>query len=155
MQSAETVLDIIRPEVITGEQGAGKLASPVREGADGAGPRRVPRRRPTSRQRGVDGETGRRYRALSLPTWYTSARRAPKAAQRREKALSVSESRSSNLRGYNDPVRSAKFPTGVNKIMTLLNTLKTRAKAVLLIIFEGQRDWGHFHGGAHFHGVED
>jgi hypothetical protein len=34
--------------MITGEQGAGKLASPVREGADGAGPRWAPRRRPTS-----------------------------------------------------------------------------------------------------------
>jgi len=37
------------PEMITGEQGAGKLASPVREEADGKGPKpRAPRRRPTS-----------------------------------------------------------------------------------------------------------
>src|SRR6266545_769195 len=41
------------PEMITGEQGAGKLASPVREEADGKGPKpRAPRRRPTS----LDGE---------------------------------------------------------------------------------------------------
>ncbi len=39
--------------MITGEQGAGKLASPVREEADGKGPKpRAPRRRPTS----LDGE---------------------------------------------------------------------------------------------------
>ena len=44
MQNAETVLDVIRAshrvraDVITGEQGAGKLACPVREGADGKGP---------------------------------------------------------------------------------------------------------------------
>jgi hypothetical protein len=49
----------------------------------------------------------------------------------------------------------AEFPTGVKEALTLLDKLKTRAKAVLLIIFEGQRDWGHFHGEAHFHGVED
>jgi len=52
MQRAETVLDVIRThrsEVITGEQGAGKLACPVREGADGKGLQPgVPRRRPTS-----------------------------------------------------------------------------------------------------------
>src|SRR5215475_13600209 len=49
--------------------------------------------------------------------WHTSARRATRAAQRREKALEASEPRSSNLRGYTDPVRSAKLPTGVNKIL--------------------------------------
>src|SRR6266700_4351265 len=44
MQSAETVLDVIRTlhrvdtEVITGEPGAGKLARRVRGGADGKGP---------------------------------------------------------------------------------------------------------------------
>ena len=44
MQGAETVLDVIRvrhrarADVITGEQGAGKLARPDREGADGKGP---------------------------------------------------------------------------------------------------------------------
>ena len=43
MQNAEPVLDVIRArhraraDVITGEQGAGKLACPVREGADGKG----------------------------------------------------------------------------------------------------------------------
>ena len=62
MQNAEPVLDVIRArhraraDVITGEQGAGKLACSVREGADGKGPRLgVPRRRPTSLCRRAGG----------------------------------------------------------------------------------------------------
>jgi hypothetical protein len=46
------------------------------------------------------------------------ARRATRASQQQEVALNVSESRASNPRGYTDPVRSAKLPTGVNKIVT-------------------------------------
>jgi hypothetical protein len=46
------------------------------------------------------------------------ARRATRASQRQEEALNALESRSSNPRAYTDPVRSAKFPTGVNKILT-------------------------------------
>jgi len=46
MQSAETVLDVIRS---LESRVRGKLASTVREGADGKGPEpRAPRRRPTS-----------------------------------------------------------------------------------------------------------
>ena len=66
MQSAETVLGVIRArhcvraDVITGEQGAGKLACSVREGADGKGSRSgVPRRRPTSLCRRVGQATAR------------------------------------------------------------------------------------------------
>jgi hypothetical protein len=55
---------------------------------------------------------------LTRPYLATSARRATRAAQWREKALGMSEPLSSNPIGYTDPVRSAKFPTGVNKIMT-------------------------------------
>jgi hypothetical protein len=50
--------------------------------------------------------------------WHTSARRATRAAQQLEKALKASEPRSSNLRGYTDPVRSAQLPAEANKIMT-------------------------------------
>jgi hypothetical protein len=46
-------------------------------------------------------------RESTRPYLATSARRATRAAQRREKALEASESRSSNLRSYTDPVWSA------------------------------------------------
>src|SRR5688500_955435 len=81
---------------------------------------------------GGDGETGCRYRALFLPTWHTSARRATRAAQRLENALKASEPRSSNLQGYTDPVRSAKLPTGVNKIMTRFGLVHVGCRTVLL-----------------------
>jgi hypothetical protein len=38
---------------------------------------------------------------------------------------------------------------------TLLVKSKTRSKAVLYTVFEGQRDWGHSPGEIHFHGVGD
>ena len=60
------------PEMITGERGAGKLARPVREEADGKGPTpRAPRRRPTSLGERA-GETHRgqpRHRAPGRPNW--------------------------------------------------------------------------------------
>src|SRR5438093_9974386 len=51
------------PDVITGEQGAWKPASPVREGADGKGPVGVPRWWPTSL-----GGVGRGDRSLEMAT---------------------------------------------------------------------------------------
>src|SRR5215217_3372582 len=61
------------PTVITGERGAGKLARPVREQADGKGPQpEAPRRRPSSRGRRL-GETHRwkhRQGAPGRPHYY-------------------------------------------------------------------------------------
>ena len=51
MQSAETVLDVVRDndhDIVTGEPGDRKRSRRVREGGVGKGPARAPRRRRTS-----------------------------------------------------------------------------------------------------------
>jgi len=50
MQSAETVLDVLREhhDIVTGEPGDRKRSRRVREGGVGEGPARAPRRRRTS-----------------------------------------------------------------------------------------------------------
>jgi ribosomal protein S18 acetylase RimI-like enzyme len=62
--------------MITGEQGAGKLASPVREEADGKGPKpRAPRRRPTSLDReGLETEQEPPRQPLTQPTSSSTVR---------------------------------------------------------------------------------
>ncbi len=65
--------------MITGEQGAGNLASPVREGADGKGPPPgAPRQRPTSlggRPRGKGPAQQKPRRAADPSAWLTKFRR--------------------------------------------------------------------------------
>jgi hypothetical protein len=68
-------------------------------------------------------------------------------------ALDASESRDGNSVGYADSTRSASFPTGVNKIMTLLGKSKTHGKTGLQMTFEGQRNRVHSPREAHSDGV--
>jgi hypothetical protein len=53
------------------------------------------------------------------------------------------------------PRESGQFPTSVKEVVTLLVKSKTRGKAVLHTMFEGQRNRVHSPGEAYSHGVGD
>jgi hypothetical protein len=55
---------------------------------------------------------------LTRPCLVKTSLTSTRAAQRQDEAPNAKKAKSAILRSYDDPIRSAKLPTGVNKIMT-------------------------------------